>query len=66
MTILFWPKCKSTESFCYFEDPVNVTTLLLWPGFYGPGQWWWHLWGSTVISVFNNNNIRQMTNEKKK
>ena len=29
-------------------------------------QWWSHLWGSTVISVSNNNNIRQMMNEKKK
>ena len=27
---------KITESFYYFEDPVNTTTLLLRPGFYSP------------------------------
>ena len=32
----FNPNFKITDRvFYYFEDPVNVTTLLLWPGFYG-------------------------------
>lgn len=30
------PKVKITESFYYSEDPVNATTSLLRPGFYGP------------------------------
>ena len=30
------PNVKNIDSFYYFEDPVNVTTSLLWPGFYGP------------------------------
>ena len=32
----FKPNVKTIESFYYFEDPVNATTLLLRPGFYGP------------------------------
>ena len=36
-TIFFRPKRKKiTESFYYYEDPVNTTTLVLRPGFYGP------------------------------
>ena len=63
-TIFFWPKRKSTESFCYFKDP------LMWPPCYY-GQDFMaqrlYLWSSTVITVSNNNNNnRQMMNEKKK
>ena len=29
------PNVKNIDSFYYFEDPVNVTTSLLRPGFYG-------------------------------
>lgn len=32
--IFFDPNTKITESFYYFEDHVNATTLLLGPGFY--------------------------------
>ena len=32
----FEPNVKSIESLYYFEDPVNATTSLLRPGFYGP------------------------------
>ena len=32
----FDPTVKITESFYYYEDPVNATTLVLRPGFYGP------------------------------
>ena len=32
----FKPNVKTIESFYYFEDPVNATTSLLRPGFYGP------------------------------
>ena len=34
----FNPNLKITESFYYFEDPINETTSLLWPGFYGPTE----------------------------
>ena len=39
-TLLLWlysfdPNIKITESFYYVEDPVNTTTSLLWPRFYG-------------------------------
>ena len=32
----FDPNVKITESFYYYEDPVNATALVLRPGFYGP------------------------------
>ena len=32
----FKPNVETIESFYYFEDPVNGTTSLLRPGFYGP------------------------------
>ena len=32
----FKPNIKNIHSFYYFEDPVNATTSLLRPGFYGP------------------------------
>ena len=32
----FDPNIKITESFYYFEDPVDASFLLLQPGFYGP------------------------------
>ena len=32
----FKPNVKTIESFYYFEEPVNATTSLLQPGFYGP------------------------------
>lgn len=40
-TLLLWlysfdPNIKITESFYYVEDPVNTTTSLLRPRFYGP------------------------------
>ena len=35
-TPLYDPKVKITESFYYFEDPVNATTSLLRTGFYDP------------------------------
>ena len=40
-TLLLWPysfkpTVKIIESFYYLEDPVNGTTSLLRPGFYGP------------------------------
>ena len=31
----FKPNVKTTGSFYYFEDPVNASTSLLRPGFYG-------------------------------
>ena len=34
--ILSNPHVKTVESFCYFDDPVNATTSLLRPAFYGP------------------------------
>lgn len=39
-TIFFRPTRKITESFYYFEDPVDANTLLLQRGIYGP---WWSL-----------------------
>ena len=39
----FDPKVKITESFYYFEEPVNAATLLLWPGFFT--QRWFVLTG---------------------
>ena len=33
---LFKPNVTIIESFYYFEDPVNATTSVLRPGFYGP------------------------------
>ena len=35
-TMFFRPKRQNTESFYYFEDPVNSNTSLLRPGVYGP------------------------------
>ena len=35
-TMFFRPKRQNTESFNYFEDPVNSNTSLLRPGVYGP------------------------------
>lgn len=32
----FDPKLTNTKSSYYFEDPINTTTWLLPPGFYGP------------------------------
>ena len=32
----FKPNVTIIESFYYFEDPVNATTSVLRPGFYGP------------------------------
>ena len=60
-----------------FDPSVNpqshffiLKTPLMWPPCYYDqdfmAQWWLYLWGSTVISLSNNNNIRQMMNEKKK
>ena len=47
-----------------------LKTPLMWPPCYYDqdfmAQWWLYLWDSTVISLSNNNNIRQMMNEKKK
>ena len=42
-TLLLWPysfnpNLKITESFYYFEDLINATLSLLWPGFYGPTE----------------------------
>ena len=42
---------------------VILKTPLMWPPCYYDqdfmAQWWLYLWGSTVISLSNNNNIRQ-------
>ena len=43
----FNPDIKNTESFVYFENPINVTTLLFQTGFYGPTMV--SLMGSTVL-----------------
>ena len=32
----FKAKVQNIDSFYYFKDPVNATTSLLRPGFYGP------------------------------